>query len=225
MSDQDRVKGHSSGAGRLLAGVAWVALLLGLWLWGREVTDVRHGISAPTTGDMAAAGRPPDVKLPPEHRPLGDALPQRVDIPGLGVRAPVVARGLDARGALDPPPYDQPGAVGWYAGGVAPGAPGTALMVGHVDTDTRPAVFYKVSAMRPGQTIRVIRADAKVAEFTVESVQVLTRDHFDAHQAYGPREPGRAELRLVTCGGSFDRMTRSYTANVVVSAYLTGTGL
>jgi sortase (surface protein transpeptidase) len=223
MSDQEQR--HSAGTGRLLAGVAWVVLLLGLWLWGREVTDVRHGISAPTTGDMAAAGRPPDVKLPPAHRPLTDALPQRVDIPGLGVQAPVVARGLDARGALDPPPYDQPGVVGWYAGGAAPGAPGTALLVGHVDTDTRPAVFYKVSAMRPGQTIRVIRADAKVAEFTVESVQVLTRDRFDAHQAYGPRESGRAELRLVTCGGSFDRATRSYTANVVVSAYLTGTGL
>ncbi|CAL9313900.1 class F sortase [Streptomyces olindensis] len=223
MSDQEQR--FSAGTGRLLAGVAWVVLLLGLWLWGREVTDVRHGMSAPTTGDMAAAGRPPDVKLPPAHRPLADALPQRVDIPGLGVQAPVVARGLDARGALDPPPYDQPGVVGWYAGGVAPGAPGTALLVGHVDTDTRPAVFYKVSAMRPGQTIRVIRADAKVAEFTVESVQVLTRDRFDAHQAYGPRQSGRAELRLVTCGGSFDRTTRSYTANVVVSAYLTGTGL
>ncbi|CAL9465385.1 MULTISPECIES: class F sortase [Streptomyces] len=221
----DRVHGRSAGTGRLLAGVAWVVLLLGLWLWGREVTDVRHGMSAPTTGDMAAAGRPPDVKLPPAHRPLRDALPQRVDIPGLGVQAPVVARGLDAHGALDPPPYDQPGVVGWYAGGVAPGAPGTALLVGHVDTDTRPAVFYRASALRPGQTIRVIRADAKVAEFTVESVQVLTRDRFDAHQAYGPRESGRAELRLITCGGSFDRTTRSYTANVVVSAYLTGTGL
>ncbi|MEV5354034.1 class F sortase [Streptomyces sp. NPDC052693] len=221
----DQEQRHTAGTGRMLAGVAWVVLLLGLWLWGREVTDVRHGMSAPTTGDMAAAGRPPDVKLPPAHRPLTDALPQRVDIPGLGVQAPVVARGLDPRGALDPPPYDQPGVVGWYAGGVAPGAPGTALLVGHVDTDTRPAVFHKVGAMRPGQTIRVIRADARVAEFTVESVQVLTRDRFDAHQAYGPRESGRAELRLVTCGGSFDRTTRSYTANVVVSAYLTGTGL
>ncbi|EFL32379.1 secreted protein [Streptomyces viridochromogenes DSM 40736] len=224
MSYQDQIKGRSSGTGRLLAGVAWVVLLLGLWLWGREVTDVRHGVSAPATGDMAAAGRPPDVKLPPAHRPLDDALPQRVDIPGLGVQAPVVARGLDARGALDPPPYDQPGVVGWYAGGAAPGAPGTALMVGHVDTRSRPAVFYKVSAMRPGQTIRVVRADTEVAEFTVESVQVLTRDRFDAHQAYGPRKSGRAELRLITCGGSYDRTTRSYTANVVVSAYLTGTG-
>ncbi|MET9758241.1 class F sortase [Streptomyces sp. NPDC006372] len=221
---QDQLKGRSSGTGRLLAGVAWVVLLLGLWLWGREVTDVRHGVSAPATGDMAAAGRPPDVKLPPAHRPLRDALPQRVDIPGLGVQAPVVARGLDARGALDPPPYDQPGVVGWYAGGATPGAPGTALMVGHVDTASRPAVFYKVSAMRPGQTIRVVRADTEVAEFTVESVQILTRDRFDAHQAYGPRKSGRAELRLITCGGSYDRTTRSYTANVVVSAYLTGTG-
>ncbi|MEU0459081.1 class F sortase, partial [Streptomyces sp. NPDC006129] len=63
MSDHEQR--FSSGTGRLLTGVAWVVLLLGLWLWGREVTDVRHGMSAPTTGDMAAAGRPPDVKLPP----------------------------------------------------------------------------------------------------------------------------------------------------------------
>lgn len=56
MTDDDRER--SSGAGRLTMGVAWALLLLGLWLWGREVTDVRHGISAPTTGDVAAVGRP-----------------------------------------------------------------------------------------------------------------------------------------------------------------------
>ncbi|MBC9730405.1 class F sortase [Streptomyces sp. TRM68367] len=221
MSDHER----SSSTGRLLAGVAWAVLLLGLWLWGRGVTDVRHGTSAPTTGDVAAVGRPPGVELPPAHRPLGQALPQRLDIPDLGVQAPVVARGLDERGALDPPPFEQAGLVGWYADGVRPGTAGTALLVGHVDTETRPAVFYRVSALRPGAKIRVIRDDATVAEFTVDGVQVLTRDRFDAHQAYGPRRAGRAELRLVTCGGSFDRASRSYTANVVVSAYLTGTGL
>jgi hypothetical protein len=216
---------RASGTGRLLAGVAWMLLLLGLWLWGREATDVRQGLSAPATGDMAAVGRPPDVRLPPAHRPLGDALPQRVDIPGLGIRAPVVARGLDGRGGIDPPPFDQAGAVGWYAGGTTPGAAGTALMVGHFDTETRPAVFYRISAMRAGETVRVLRDDGKVAEFTVDEVQVLTRDRFDARQAYGPRTTGRAELRLITCGGTFDRVSRSYTANVIVSAYLTGTGL
>ncbi|MEU9172236.1 class F sortase [Streptomyces sp. NPDC048420] len=214
-----------SGSGRLLTAVAWALLLLGLWLWGREVTDVRHGVSDPATGDVAAVGRPPDVELPPAARPLKGARPQRLDIPDLGVQAPVVARGLNARGALDPPPFDQPGVVGWYAAGARPGAAGTALMVGHVDTETRPAVFYKISALKPGGTVRVMRDDGKVAEFTVDDVRVLTRDRFDAQQAYGQHESGRAELRLITCGGTFDRTTRSYTANVVVSAYLTGSGL
>lgn len=143
----------------------------------------------------------------------------------MGVQAPVVARGLDGRGAIDPPPFDQPGVVGWYASGAKPGAAGTALMVGHVDTETRPAVFYRLSTVKPGDTVRVMRDDGTVAEFTVDDVQVLPRDHFDARQAYGVRESGRAELRLITCGGTFDRADRSYTANVVVSAYLTGSGM
>ncbi|WP_405872419.1 MULTISPECIES: class F sortase [unclassified Streptomyces] len=221
MSDHER----SSGSGRLLMGLAWVVLLLGLWLWGRQVTDVRQGVAAPTTGDMAAAGRPPDAELPPAARPLGPALPLRIDIPELGVQAPVVARGLDGQGAVDPPPFDQAGVVGWYAAGVRPGAAGAALMVGHVDTETRPAVFYKLSVLRPGETIRVIRDDGRVAEFTVDDVQVQGRDRFDARQAYGQHRAGRAELRLITCGGTFDRASHTYTANVIVSAYLTGSGL
>lgn len=214
----------SSGTGRLLAGVTWALLLLGLWLWGREVTEVPAGISGSATGDVAAVGRPDGPGLPPAARPLGEALPQRIDIPDLGVQAPVVARGLDGRGAIDPPPFDQAGVVGWYAAGVKPGAAGTALMVGHLDTETRPAVFYRIGALRAGETVRVVRSDGRVAEFTVDDVRVLSRDHFDAQQAYGPRESGRAELRLITCGGTYDRVSRSYTANVVVSAYLTGTG-
>ncbi|MEU9155466.1 class F sortase [Streptomyces sp. NPDC048417] len=223
MSDDDTEP--SAGTGRLLTGVAWAILLLGLWLWGRGVTEVPDGISGPTTGDVAAVGRPAGAELPPAAKPLGSAPPERIDIPDLGVQAPVVARGLDGKGGIDPPPFDQPGVVGWYGSGAEPGAAGTAVLVGHVDTETRPAVFYKISALRPGETIRVVRADGTVAEFTIDDVRVLPRDHFDAQQAYGTRESGRAELRLITCGGTFDRTTHSYTANVVVSAYLTGTAV
>ncbi|MFJ9706971.1 class F sortase [Streptomyces sp. NPDC101234] len=215
----------AAGDGRLLTGVAWAILLLGLWLWGRGVTEAPDGMSGPTTGDVAAVGRPAGAELPPAAKPLNSALPERIDIPDLSVQAPVVARGLDREGGIDPPPFDQPGVVGWYGSGTEPGAAGTALLVGHVDTETRPAVFYKLSALHPGETIRVVRADGTVAEFTVDDVQVLPRDHFDAQQAYGTRESGRAELRLITCGGTFDRTAHRYTANVVVSAYLTGGGL
>ncbi|MFD9608541.1 class F sortase [Streptomyces sp. NPDC059083] len=212
------------GAGRLVTGVTWALLLSGLWLWGREATDGPGGSSAPTTGDIAAVGRPPGVELPPARAPLPPLEPRRVDIPSLGISAPVVARGLDDTGAVDPPPYAMPHTVGWFGSGTRPGAVGAALLVGHVDTETRPAVFYGLSAARPGAKVRVTRTDGSVAEFTVDDVQVHPREGFDAARVYGARDPHRAELRLITCGGTFDRAAGTYTANVVVSAYLTGTG-
>ncbi|MFD4033645.1 class F sortase [Streptomyces sp. NPDC058637] len=208
-----------AGTGRLLTGVAWAVLLLGLWLWGREATG---GNSAPTTGDVAAVGRPLGVPLPPAHAPLDGAAPERVEIPSIGIEAPVVPRGLDSEGAVDPPPYARPGTVGWYGSGTEPGTEGAALFVGHVDTETKPAVFYGLSTAQPGAKVRVSRSDGTIAEFTIDDVQVFTRERFDAQKAYGPRKDGRAELRLITCGGTYDHKSRAYTANVVVSAYLTG---
>jgi hypothetical protein len=212
-----------AGSGRLVTGVAWAVLLSGLWLWGREATDGPGGSSAPTTGDIAAVGRPLGVALPPARDPLPPLEPRRVDIPSLGIGAPVVARGLDDTGAIDPPPFEMPHTVGWYGSGTRPGSVGAALLVGHVDTETRPAVFYGLSAARPGVKVRVTRTDGSVAEFTVDDVQVFPREGFDAAKVYGARDPHRAELRLITCGGTFDRAAGAYTANVVVSAYLTGT--
>ncbi|MEV0928615.1 class F sortase [Streptomyces spongiicola] len=211
----------SSGSGRLLTGVAWAVLLMSLWLWGRGAGDGAGGVSAPTTGDVAAVGRPLGVPLPPAREPLAPVGPTRVEVPSIGVSAPVVARGLDPTGAVEPPPFATPGAVGWFGTGTRPGAAGAALFVGHVDTRTEPAVFYGLSAVRPGETVRVTRADGSVAVFTIDDVQVVSRDRFDARKVYGVHRPGRAELRLITCGGTYDKKAGSYTANVVVSAYLT----
>ncbi|MGW9449822.1 class F sortase [Streptomyces sp. NPDC055632] len=211
-----------TGTGRLVTGTAWALLFLGLWLWGGGAVEGSAGGSGPTTGDIAAVGRPPGAELPPARAPLAPVAPRRIEVPSLGVDAPVTARGLDATGAVDPPPFATPGAVGWFGPGTAPGAAGAALFVGHVDTETRPAVFYGLSAARPGAKVLVTRTDGSVAEFTVDDVQVFPREDFDAAKVYGPREPGRAELRLITCGGTFDRAAGAYTANVVVSGYLTG---
>ncbi|MBT2544476.1 class F sortase [Streptomyces sp. ISL-44] len=208
-------EGKTSGSGRLLTFAAWTVLVLGLWLWGRQIT----GVPAPLTGQAGGAVGP---VLPAARAPLAAALPQRVDVPSIGIQAPVISRGLDADGAIKAPPYDSPGTVGWWSNGVQPGAAGAALMVGHVDTKSKPAVFYGLSSAQPGDKVRVVRADGSVAEFTIEDVRVYERAAFDPHKAYGQRVKGRAELRLVTCGGSYDKTAKEYTANVVVSAYLTG---
>ncbi|MEW2415084.1 class F sortase [Streptomyces sp. NPDC046866] len=217
----DPGESRPSGGGRLLTFAAWSVLVLGLWLWGREITGVPEPHAAGQAGGSALSVPVPG--LPDAHAPLEPSEPVRVDVPSLGIRAPVMPRGLDAQGALDPPPYDRPGTVGWWSGGAKPGEEGAALLVGHVDTASKPAVFYGLSTMKPGVRVRVVRADGRVAEFTVEDVRVLERAGFDADRAYGSRVPGRAELRLVTCGGTYDKAAGQYTANVVVSAYLTGT--
>ncbi|MGW5848310.1 class F sortase [Streptomyces sp. NPDC055254] len=208
----------ASAGGRMLTFAAWAVLVLGLWLWGRQITWAPLAV----TGQ---AGGPVGPGLPAAHAPLPGASPQRVDVPSIGVQAPVISRGLDKDGAIDPPPYDSPGTVGWWGAGTQPGAAGTALMVGHVDTRSKPAVFFGLSSAQPGDKVRVVRADGSVAEFTIEDVRVYERAGFDPHEAYGQRVRGRAELRLVTCGGSYDKRAKEYSANVVVSAYLTGAGL
>ncbi|MEV6317983.1 class F sortase [Streptomyces sp. NPDC051776] len=218
MSDRGRV--GRAGAGRLITGLTWAVVLLGFWFWGRGITD-GPDIPVPGTGNAAAVDRPGGPQLPAAYAPLTPARPERLVIRTAGVLAPVVERGLDAQGAVDPPPFSTPGQVGWYGGGPTPGAVGTALLVGHVDTHTSPAVFHRLGSVKPGARVSVARADGSIAEFTVESVDIFTKNRFDPRRVYGPRKSHRAELRLITCGGTYDPKRHTYSANVVVSAYLT----
>ncbi|MEE4542156.1 class F sortase [Streptomyces sp. V4-01] len=207
-----------SPRGRAWAAGAAALLLLTAWLSGSG-----HGSGAapgpgagPPAVSEAGAAPAPGTGRPP----LAAAAPVRLDIASLGIHAPLVPRGL-TDGAVDPPPYSTPGTAGWYRGGPSPGAAGTALIVGHVDTETGPAVFYPLSTVRPGARVEVTRADGTVAEFAVLAVDTVEKAHFDPARVYGS-PTGPPELRLVTCGGVFDRTTRAYTANIVVRAALTG---
>ncbi|WP_411071723.1 class F sortase [Streptomyces sp. cmx-4-25] len=152
--------------------------------------------------------------------PLPRSRPTTVAVPAITIEAPVTDLGLDAAGRLAAPPVDNPRVVGWYAKGPTPGERGTAVVVGHRDTRTGPAVFLNLGVLNPGNTVRIARADGKVAVFTVDRVKTYAKDDFPDKEVYGAT--GRPELRLLTCGGSFDRKT-GYDANIVVFAHLTDT--
>ncbi|MEV0603985.1 sortase [Streptomyces sp. NPDC050315] len=196
------------GHGRLLAGVAWALLLLGLWVWGRGPADGQLP-GAATTGDVAAVGRPLLQELPRAHAPLPAARPTAVGIGALGTaHADVVPAAADVRSGVLAPPARTPGAVAWDAAGPQPGRPGVAVLAGHGAAGPGRGVFAGLGEVRAGETVRVARTDGSIAEFTVEDVQAYAPKRFDAGRITGAHERGRAELRLV----SDDR--------IVVSAYL-----
>ncbi|KOG43487.1 hypothetical protein AQJ84_36375 [Streptomyces resistomycificus] len=169
----------------------------------------------PTT----AARRPP---APAPHRspaPLPRSRATRITVPYLGIDAPVTDLRLDRERRLPAPPDDDPNLAGWYADGPTPGEQGTAVAVGHLDTDSGPAVFAGLTQLRPGRLVEVRRADGRTAVYTVDAVRKYEKARFPSREVYGPR--GRPELRLITCGGTYDRRT-GYSGNVVAYAHLTG---
>lgn len=178
----------------------------------------------PRPRPAAAAPRPaaPAVRKP--RPPAGPrSLPRsratRLLIPYLRLDAPVMDLGLDRDRRLTAPPDDDPELVGWYRHGASPGEQGTAVAVGHLDTDSGPAVFAGLPELKRGRLVKARRADGRIAVYTVDKIKSYEKAHFPSQEVYGAR--GRPELRLITCGGSYDRR-KGYSGNVVVFAHLTG---
>ncbi|KKK04684.1 class F sortase [Micromonospora sp. HK10] len=146
--------------------------------------------------------------------------PVRVSIPRIDVDAEIVPVATDDDGALQVPPLDHPELAGWYRRGPTPGEAGNAVLVGHVDSQNGPAVFFELGRLRPGDTVRVGRADGRVATFTVDGVGAYPKERFPTERVYGGG--AEARLRLITCGGRFDPHTGNYPDNIVVFATATG---
>ncbi|MEX1004913.1 MAG: class F sortase [Acidimicrobiia bacterium] len=145
-------------------------------------------------------------------------VPIAVMIPRIGVTSDLVDLGLNVDRTIEvPSDYD---IAGWYRHRAVPGEPGPGVILGHVDSYTGPAVFFELSTLVPGDTVDVKRSDGSVARFAVSSVEQHGKgvDVFPTERVYGWTDD--ATLRLITCGGDFDRSSRSYTDNVVVFADL-----
>ena len=141
--------------------------------------------------------------------------PTRVRIPAIGVDSALQALGLAQNGTLETPSAWQ--VAGWYAGGVRPGDIGPAVIAGHVDSVSGPAVFFKLDKLKPGDAVYVTRANGSTVRFTVDSTAEYPKRTFPTEAVYGPSPV--PTLRLVTCTGDFDYAARSYVDNLVVTAY------
>lgn len=149
---------------------------------------------------------------------LSRSIPTRISIPSLGVRAKVIEVGRAADGSIATPAADPAEAAGWYRLGPTPGELGTAVIVGHVDTASRPAVFHRLHELRKGKLIEVSREDHGVVTFMVASVETFPKTSFPADRVFDSTD--RARLVLVTCGGTWLGGNIGYSDNVIVFATL-----
>ena len=159
--------------------------------------------------------------------PVAD--PTAITIPAIGAHSTLVPLGLTVAGELAVPPVDDPLQASWYAGAdpaesgdeIQPGERGPAVVVGHVDgvIDGRkgqPGIFARLSELKPDDEILIDRADGTRVRFLVDRVEKHSKSDFPTDEVYGATE--QPELRLITCGGEFDRSAGHYTANFIVWA-------
>ncbi|MDG6101687.1 class F sortase [Dactylosporangium aurantiacum] len=176
---------------------------------------VRVAGTTATTAPTGATG----ATGPPAAVGMGASVPVHLEIPAIGVSTALMELGLNGDGTIAVPPLRADAPAGWYRHLATPGEVGPAVILGHVDTARDgPAVFYQLRDLRPGDEVSVRRADGSTAVFGVDRVAQYPKAQFPSAEVYGAAD--RPVLRLVTCGGTFDRLQRSYRGNVVVFATL-----
>ncbi|MGO1055930.1 class F sortase [Crossiella sp. CA198] len=201
--------------GRVFAAVLSVLLLAGgavllsggaRDLWGQVFAEAAHD----PAGGQPVAGTP--------GKPMRKSDPVSIEIPKIGARSSLSKLGLNKDGTVQVPPVSQPMQAGWYAKGPTPGEQGPAVILGHIDGAKKPGIFYKLRELKPGDEILVKRADGSTAKFVVRRSAQVPKSDFPTDEVYG--NTTSPELRLITCGGSFDRAAGSYRDNTIVYATL-----
>ena len=192
------------GAGLLVAGLAGCGVAAGPW-----ATANGPNLSSPlVTGDPVAP-----------VAPLLAAAPTELRIDSINAASSLVPLGLNPDRTVAVPPVGTPMQASWYRLGPTPGAAGPAIILGHVNGDGKAGIFARLNQVKPGDQVKVTRADGKTAVFTVTKLQQVAKATFPTAEVYG--DTSAAELRLITCGGGFDATRHSYADSIIAFATLT----
>lgn len=214
---------RSSAARRATSGAVVVLALVG---GARVLTDSGPGTGHSDRPASRAASAPEPATQDRAHSATGTgplldvetaaqaAAPANVRIPPLAVESGLDRIGVDAGGVLEPPPRWQVPA--WFEGGPRPGEVGPAVIAGHVDSPTGPAVFAKLKGLRPDDRIEIVDRDGNTHVFAVDRLEQAPRREFPTEAVYGPTPD--PQLRLITCDGDYLSRTGQYEDNLIVYA-------
>ena len=170
----------------------------------------------PVAAEESAPGATSSATGTAERKPKLTEMPRptHIEVPAIGVSARVVPLGLNPDGTIEvPQDFDD---TGWFENAAEPGERGAAVILGHVDSKSGPAVFYHLRALRRGDSIEITLKDRSRVRYVVTSSLEVPKAEFPTKRVYTPTR--RPTLRLVTCGGEFDTSTGHYLDNYIVFA-------
>ena len=204
------------GRSRLGAATVALALLAGCAPAGADRAEPPPAAATTRAPDPAAGGVDAARDFRSTRGYRATPVPVRIDIPRIRVTSSLDRLGRAADKTVEVPTRWE--VAGWYAAGTRPGDPGSAVILGHVDSKRGPAVFFRLRELRKGDEIAVGRADGSTIRFAVERVAQYDKQRFPTDEVYYPTLT--PALRLVTCGGEFDATAGHYRSNVIVFATL-----
>jgi hypothetical protein len=193
----------------LLVGPGLLAALL-VGGCGPAATSGAGGAQPATVAAGAQVPGPTGAADASGHTTPAGGLPVSLRIPAINAQSTLVPLGLNPDRTVQVPPVNTPMQAGWYTDGPAPGEVGPAVLLGHVDGDRQEGIFFRLHVL-------VTRQDGSTLTFQVTTVQEVSKQDFPSQVYNMTADP---ELRLITCGGSFDRATHNYLDNIIVSAVL-----
>ncbi len=202
-------------AWRVSAAALTLAGVVGLVLWSSHSTtaETRTGASGATSPSAGVTGAT-EPAVEPSTLSIAASRPVRLTVPRLGLSTRLSRLALQPDDTVEVPA--NPAVAGWYRLGTVPGAVGSAVILGHVDSVDGPAVFARLSELSPGDRIAVRLDNGSVVRFAVRTITTYPNADFPARRVYTSH--GRRELNLITCGGAYDADRGGYQANVVVNA-------
>jgi hypothetical protein len=197
-----------AGVFLVVAGVATIGVAIAAQVYAPQPSLTAAGILGPFGGEA--------------HAPLPRSVPVSVDIPAIGVHSKLLHLGVNPDGTIRVPSLNtRADEAAWYKYSATPGQMGVSVIEGHVDNYLGAAVFFRLGALRPGDSIDVRLANGTTAVFRVTGVRQYAKSRYPAKIIYGTTS--FPALRLITCSGAFDYATRSYLNSTVVFASLTST--
>lgn len=202
---------------RVVAATLVLAATVCLVVWSdRSATPTAADAAVvPPATAAATTTRTPDQSVATAET----SRPVQLAIPDLRLDTRLITLGVRPDRTVEVP--GDPDRAGWFRRGTVPGSLGSAVILGHVDSEDGPAVFSGLSTLARGAQVSVTMDDGSVVTFAVRSVRTYDNEAFPARRVYGSH--GRREINLVTCGGAYDADRGGYQANVVVNARWVGT--